>query len=140
MLRLVMLASLVALTGCQRAANDQRICTTPVPLADFSAESKKPAALRLDECVHRWSYRLAGSADPADTVAKAVLGACETPFNQTVIDWPDDDLLQIKDREQRIAAIRQAQTEGEAYLAKTYASKALFHVVQARAGRCTVPE
>jgi hypothetical protein len=60
-------------------------------------------------CVHRWAYRLAASKEPAEVVAKAVT---EGACRLAVSRTPFPDL---------------------------YRGEALFHVVQARAGRCTIP-
>lgn len=141
MKRLILAAALIALTGCQKVVeNDPRICTVAPLLADMPEEGRKSSLQKLDECVHRWSYRLARSTDEAETVAKAVLGACELQLHDAVLDWPTPEDRQIKDPTLRSAAIRIAENDGRAFLMEVTPTRALFHVVQARAGKCDVPE
>ncbi len=106
----------VALIGCNRVPNNPKICLEPPTLqADldmFGASGIAPVEREIglaNGCVHRWSYRLAQSREPADLVARAVVdGACEEP-------------------------VRRTDARG------FYLNKALYHVVQARAGGCKVP-
>jgi hypothetical protein len=105
-----------ALAGCDRAPNNPKICLEPPSLqSDLDSLGRNGIAPEEREtglaigCVHRWSYRLAQSREPADVVARAVVdGACEDTVRKT---------------------------EARAF----YLNKALYHVVQARAGRCKVP-
>ncbi len=105
-----------ALAGCDRAPNNPKVCLEPPSLqSDLDSLGRNGIAPEEREtglangCVHRWSYRLARSREPAEVVARAVVdGACE----ETV-----------------------RRTDARAF----YLNKALYHVVQARAGRCKVP-
>jgi len=104
----------LALAGCQQAQKaDDRIClTAPSEIA--------PGDMKA--CVHKWAYRLARSSDPAETVAKAVVAACNDVANAAV---------------EKLGTVNQVERyEGTVRLAET---DALFRVVQARAGHCEVP-
>lgn len=111
-----------ALTGCGASpVNDERVCQTPAPIEAplkgiVTAAETAPAANAL-ACVHRWAYRLAGSDDPADVVARAATAACRDPIEL----WRAQENFPTASREDRIH------------------ERALFHVVQARAGHCLIP-
>lgn len=97
---------------------DDRICMMVPPL-DIAAMPEP--ILASEQCVHRWAYRLAGSPDPAPVVADAVLSACS------------DIIL-------RYAVTLEGDSDRNYEMVKNWRrEKALFHVVQARAGRCTIP-
>lgn len=128
-------------TGGRRA--DSRICTP------FAAQGTAPAdptavtatpggdAAAFDDCLHRWGYRLAKSDDQADVVAQAVIAAC-TPilsrWNQTTLSaqppgTPDTAVSLVTGQTGNTPADRYDMGQ----------AKALFYVVQARAGNCAAP-
>ena len=83
----------------------------------------------MPACVHKWAYRLAGSPDSAEVVAKAVTQACVNVIGQDaeraavqVAGHPDEE------RRQAFFDISMKVMEGQA----------LFRVVQARAGHCDI--
>ncbi len=140
-----------ALAGCHANPNgdiavngkgDSRICTPFAAVTTTAAVPGAPAVAvadgssTVDDCVHRWAYTLAGSRDPADLVGQAAVAACAT----AVSGWNDQVMSQGG------APIREAMsmTTGEAMnpiaahgeFAK---ARALFYVVQARAGNCAPP-
>jgi len=104
------MALLLPLAACSQA--NERICYTPDAV---------PAVGDWKGCVHRWSYRLAVSSDPAPQVAQAVVGGCEEAVISGAISLPDDEGGYLKD------AMDEARR------------LALFHVIQARAGHCAIP-
>ncbi len=136
-MRLVVIGMLVGLTGCGALPNDS-ICTTPPPLAvnPLAGAPAKTAMGLADDCVHRWGYRLAGARDDALTVAKAVAAGCESGVSDVQRDFKENLATEIPDPIQR----RRVEDEYDAFVVKMYLDKALFHVVQARAGNCRVPK
>jgi hypothetical protein len=88
----------------------------------------------LDDCLHRWSYALAKSTDGADLVAQAAVAACSAPlsrWNQQAVGAgapPEAPSLLTGETTNPIAA----HTE----FAR---GRALFYVVQGRAGKCPGP-
>lgn len=95
----------------------------------------------MDDCLHRWGYALAASADPADQVAGAVVAACMpalSRWNQQALAPtagptgaapPSSAQSLITGEETNAMAERYRYAEG----------RALFYVVQARAGKCAAP-
>ncbi len=121
---------------------DARICS---PFAAQPAGSTDPAGVAaapggdagaLDDCMHRWGYRLARSDDRADLVAQAVVAAC-TPvlsrWNQSTLNQPqpgpDTAISLVTGKTNNTPADRFEMSQ----------AKALFYVVQARAGHCAAP-
>jgi hypothetical protein len=89
----------------------------------------------LDECTRRWAYSLASSRDDADVVAEAVVAAC-TPqlsrWNQQTLSQPNSE------GEATSITTGQPTTPLAEHNAFSHA-RALFYVVQARAGSCPAP-
>ena len=121
-MRFVLCAALL-LVGCDGSA-DGRICAI-APAVVKSGD--------MTACVHRWAYRLARSDDPATVVAAAVATACSDVAN---------------DAADKVASSMAVQVAGDPVAARTEAyagnmaigeSQALFRVVQARAGNCSIP-
>ncbi len=134
-LTVVCLASL-ALGACERGmASNTKIC------ADFKAAKAAPTfavedgAGPLDECVKRWAYSLASSGDSADTVGDAAVAACAAQlsrWNQQTLGTPGGDA------EGPSLITGQTTTPLGEHSALAH-SRALFYVVQARAGNCAPP-
>lgn len=116
----------------------------PKPVAGickaFPDAQAEPAAgaEALETCLHRWAYTLAASRDEAGIVADAVAAACRAPLAR----WNQQSMAQ--------AAAAGAPPEAPSLLTgqptnpiaehATFASdRALFYVVQARAGDCKPP-
>lgn len=99
------------------------ICApVPPPRREPAANSYEQAVHR-DECLHRWAYRLAPSRDAADLVAGAVVGACRPQVDRSA------SLLAQGDE----AAEAHFITEMD----RVARERALYRVVQARAGNCS---
>ena len=113
-MRLVLIGAIL-LTGCGSGPDD-RICMT--------SESVQIDQGDMLGCVHKWAYRLAGSAEPAATVAKAVAQACSdvAVYNTEAASSSGDSKSQLY----------------EGFMAEAE-KQALFRVVQARAGNCDIP-
>ncbi|HXA40197.1 MAG TPA: hypothetical protein VNW53_14450 [Phenylobacterium sp.] len=92
-------------------------------------------AAPMEECVKRWAYSLAGSRDTADTVAEAAVAACNVQlsrWNQQTLNQPGADI--------EASSITTGQPTTPLAEHSAFAeSRALFYVVQARAGSCAPP-
>lgn len=138
------IAAVLALAALGLAACDERhdMAANPKICADFKPATKAVAivpgsegAAQVDDCVRRWAYSLASSHDPAATVAEATVAACNTQlarWNQQRLTQPGADI------EANSITTGQPTTPLAEHNAFT-ASRALFYVVQARAGRCDAP-
>ena len=130
----VCLASLT-LAACDRSmASNTKIC------ADFRAPkaasvTTDDGAGPLDECDKRWAYSLASSGDSADTVGAAAVAACSTQlarWNQQSLNAPGG----VGEG----PSLLTGETTTPLGEHNTFAqSRALFYVVQARAGNCAPP-
>ena len=133
----VALAAL-ALSACSSQpasmATNSKIC------ADFKqARAAVPGisadAAAVDECVRRWAYSLASSRDDADTVAEAAASACNTPLTR----WNQQALAQPGAEDASASLITGEPTTALAEHHTYSRTRALFYVVQARAGTCRAP-
>ncbi|MDB5457385.1 MAG: hypothetical protein JWP92_2970 [Caulobacter sp.] len=132
------LSAALGLAACNapaRTGGNAKIC------ADFTVAKPTPGSpaagggAAVDECVKRWAYSLAPSRDEADIVAEAVKAACGTQlsaWNQQTVNQPgaagEATSLLTGEPTSPLA-------EHNAYVAR----RALFYVVQARAGSCPAP-
>lgn len=117
------------------------MASNPKVCADFRATKAAPVvpgsegASATDECVKRWAYSLASSRDDAGVVADAVVAACVSQlsrWNEQAVNQPGSD----------VQATSMTTGEPTTPLAEHNAftnARALFYVVQARAGRCAAP-
>ena len=137
----VALATIV-LTGCTNRGNPT-VCTSiqeppsATSVEDSLASQQDPEwqRVRAEACVHRQSYRLASSSDPAETVAKAVVVHCESPIDgaarvsaHTEIDPAADDIVTPEELNALAGRIAEITANFEKY--------ALSKVVEGRAGNC----
>jgi hypothetical protein len=135
----VLVLAFLGLAGCDQRhdmAANAKVC------ADFKTTAKPavvPAgaegAAPVDDCVRRWAYSLASSRDPAAAVADATVTACNTQlarWNQQTLSQPGSDV------EANSITTGQPTTSLAEHRNFT-AGRALFYVVQARAGRCEAP-
>lgn len=141
---LIVLPLLAALSACDSGARpNARICT-PFTTASAPATNTAPAppgapgaeATAFDECLHSWGYRLAASqGDPAESVAGAVLAACGealSRWNAQAVSQPGDEAPAVDLHTGRtMTALEQRYDYAR--------GKALFYVVQGRAGHCKAP-
>jgi len=130
----------LGLTACSdnrgRMAANSKIC------ADFKSGKTNPAALAgipaeaqaLDECVRRWAYSLASSRDDAEVVADAAASAC----SGALAKWNQQSLSQGSQPD-ALSLTTGQPTNALAEHNNFAHSRALFHVVAARAGRCDAP-
>ena len=123
---LVPLALLGACTGqpIGWTADQQQICSPPPPFRETAPADPYQQAVARDECIHNWAYRLARSDDDAEAVVGAVIGACRTSIDRsaTMVAEGDPEAERFY-----LAEFERASRE-----------RALFRIVQARAGRCSL--
>ncbi len=135
------------LSGCERGASttaDARICmpfaTTSVTNGASTSIPGAPVAgsnaAIVDDCLHRWSYRLAGASDAADQVGKAVVQAC----SENLTAWNTEAMNNRDPRGPDYIDSTTGRPMSPADRNSQYAQgKALFYVIQARAGHCAAP-
>ena len=145
----------VVLTGCNRQAAAEggnitlaggKYCT-PFPstaAASNAAVGLAPAtnadpAVAFDDCIHRWSYVLAPSRDPADVVAQASVEACSS----ILANWSQQIAQTSQLEPTRYSPRGRGNTaqppDPETQRMHSAEGRALFYVVQARAGGCAAP-
>jgi hypothetical protein len=125
---------LVALTAALAACSDMRsdddrsqpvagLCAPIPPVREKPAENAYEQAIQRDECIHRYAYLFARARDDADAVVGAVIGACRGPIDRSAT------MLGAGDPQ----AERWYLTEME----RVARERALYRVIQARAGHCS---
>jgi hypothetical protein len=157
--KLIVLTALsaLALTGCNdrdrngsgMASAGNRLCK-PFTTAANGQGQATPAmpmvvdgSTAVDECLHRWAYSLAASPDPADHVAQAAMAACTTALAR----WNQQSLSPVMGPNgvatppaQEAPSLLTGQPTTPFQEHYTFAQgRALFYVVQARAGKCPPP-
>ena len=108
--------------------------------ADFKAPTAPVAATAdaapVEDCLHRWAYSLAGGRDSAEVVADATAAACGAALGR----WNEAALAQQGGAQPNALSLTSGQpTNALAEHAAFVHGRALFYVVQARAGRCAPP-
>jgi hypothetical protein len=103
-----------------------------------TVQAADPAAA-LDDCLHRWGYTLAVSSDRAQDVAQATVAACTPALTR----WNQAGLATAPQRQPGLPtapSLLTGQPTNPMAEHFTYAQgRALFYVVQARAGKCPPP-
>lgn len=140
-------------TGGVASSGDNRLCTpfatasvatapgqatAPAPGAPATAPAlaADPSAA-LDDCLHRWGYALAASRDDANQVATATVAACGTSLSR----WNQQSLASEGgggSPEAPSLVTGQPTTPITEHFIFAQ-GRALFYVVQARAGKCAPP-
>ena len=116
---------------------------------DSSPLNMNDQAAVFDDCLHRWAYSLAPSRDQADVVASAVSAACSaglTRWNQQTLGQQAQPEAQPgmppappADQQQATDLTTGQPTDMMTARAQFAQSRALFYVVEARAGGCSPP-
>jgi hypothetical protein len=97
--------------------------------------------LAVDDCLHRWGYTLAkAEEDDAGSVAQAVVAACSAPLAR----WNQQSLANAAamsgDRSLEAPSLLTGENTNPIAEHNSFAEgRALFYVVQARAGDCDAP-
>jgi hypothetical protein len=143
-----LLACVLGLSACaDRDTGGRADAGTCSPFTTAAATPTGPAGVApaatggeqaaFDDCLHRWGYRLArADEDSAETVGAAVVAACAP----ALVAWNSSTLAQAQTGPDEAVSLVSGETSTT--LADRYASaqsKAVFYVVQARAGNCAVP-
>jgi hypothetical protein len=94
----------------------------------------------VDDCLHRWGYTLAKADDDAGAVAQAVVAACSAPLAR----WNQQSLSNVAavggDRSMEAPSLLTGEPTNPIAEHNNFAEgRALFYVVQARAGKCDPP-
>lgn len=119
-----------ALAGCAElrpsladaAAGDPGLCAA-VPVArEQPAANAYQQAIQRDECIHRFSYRFARVRDDADAVVGAVIGACRAQIDRSATMLGEGD--------------PEAERFYLAEMERAARERAMYRVIQARAGDC----
>lgn len=135
--------ALMALAACQDrqvGRADANICQ-PFPAATGTGAPGSEAAT-LDDCLHRAAYRLARAGDGADIVAQATVAACGeslSRWNTTAVNTPATANGNGADSDTAVDLVTGQPTSQLAQRYQFAQGRALYYVVQARAGRCEVP-
>lgn len=129
----------LGLAACEQAprtGGNAKIC------ADFKTAKAAPVAASadgaaaMDECLKRWAYSLAPSRDDAEVVATAAKSACGAQLSR----WNQQIVNQPGAAEGESASILTGEPTTPLGEHNAYADRrALFYVVQARAGSCAAP-
>jgi hypothetical protein len=134
-----------ALAGCSKTgeghAANSRVCT-PFPEQAANANGQPAPApadpsAAADDCLHRWGYILAASPDRAEEAAQATLAACAGALTR----WNQQGLAAgAPDATMTAPSLVTGQASNPIAEHFNYAQgRALFYVVQARAGKCAAP-
>jgi hypothetical protein len=143
----------LGLSACDVNERDNGMVNSKI-CADFkttnTAQSSAPPATAandpaapVEECLRRWAYSLAGAHDSANIVGEAVVAACGsalTHWNQASLSQPS----QLgpggpNSQGQGVSLLTGRPTDPLAEHNAFVHARALFYVVQARAGRCAPP-
>jgi hypothetical protein len=127
--------------AAQTANSQPTPAPTAIPRSNAEVLPAAPAgdpAANLDDCLHRWGYTLAASPDPANFAAEATVAACTTALSA----WNQQG-LSAENAGGAVQAPSLLTGQQTNPLAEHYAfaqGRALFYVVQARAGHCAPPQ
>lgn len=124
-----LLAAGAALAGCSElrpsladASGEPGICAEVPPQRQEPAANAYQQAIQRDECIHRWSYRFAAAPDDAEAVVGAVIGACRAQIDRSATLLGEGD--------------PEAERWYLAEMERASRERALYRVIQARAGGC----
>ena len=104
------------------ASGDPGICAAVPALRQEAAANAYQQAIQRDECIHRWGYRFAATPDQADSVVGAVIGACRAQIDRSATLLGEGD--------------PEAERYYLAEMERVARERALYRVIQARAGNC----
>lgn len=124
---MIALAALVAGCGEMRpsladAGGGASVCA-PVPAQrQEAAANAYQQAIQRDECIHRAAYALAAAPDTAESVVGAVIGACRAEIDRSATLLGDGN--------------EEAERFYLGEMEKAARERAIYRVIQARAGNC----
>jgi hypothetical protein len=138
---LIAVAAALALSACDTAEHNRAtagggvggICKA-FPQGSAATAAAGDPSFAIDDCLHRWGYTLARASDGADVVAGAVVAACNAPLAR----W-NQQTMSTGQAQEAPSLITGETTNPIAAHASFAEGRALFYVVQARAGKCEPP-
>ena len=136
MVAAVVLAA-AGLSACEQGRKPVAGICKAFPAADAQPVATDGAAV-MEDCLHRWGYALAGAPDEAAAVAHGVVAACSGPLSR----WNQQTLgaAAASDPPEAGQSLLTGETVTPIAQHAAFASdRALFYVVQARAGGCKPP-
>jgi len=128
----VALAAVAGLAACQDHPKPVAGLCKAFPAA---APGASEGAVALEDCLHRWGYALSGAGDDATTVADAAIAACSAPLSR----WNQQALGAANAPPEAPSLLTGENTNPIAERSSFARARALFYVVQARAGGCKPP-
>jgi len=134
---LIVTAACAGLVACQGGNRPVAGVCKAFPAVAAQPASNEGAAV-LEDCLHRWAYTLAAGRDEAGVVADAVAAACRAPLAR----WNQQTMTAAAASgapQEAPSLITGQPTNPIAEHAIFASDRALFYVVQARAGACKPP-
>jgi len=105
------------------------------PVAGAPVVTGDPAAA-VEDCLHRWGYTLAASSDDANQVATATIAAC----GPSIARWNQAAVANGEGGPETAPSLMNGQETTPLTEHFIFAQgRAIFYVVQARAGKCAAP-
>lgn len=120
---------------CTPFATTPAATTTTAGVPALTPTVSADGAVPVEDCLHRWAYSLAGAKDTADVVADAAVAACSSALSK----WNQASLSGPTGPSDAVSLITGEPTSAIAEHRNFATSRALFFVVQARAGNCAPP-
>lgn len=120
---------------CTPFAATPAAATTTAGVPALAPAAVADGAGPVEDCLHRWAYSLAGAKDSAEVVAEATIAACSSALSA----WNQASLSGPAGPSDAISLVTGEPTSAIAEHRNFAANRALFFVVQARAGRCDPP-
>ncbi len=122
----------VTLAGCEKSDRVAGLCK---PFPETATPATADGATVLEDCLHRWAYSLHSGRDEAAVVADAVVAACTAPLAR----WNQATLTADAQPAEAPSLLTGETTNPIAQHGAFAEDRALFYVVQARAGACKAP-
>lgn len=123
--------AVISLAACS-ARENSTICSTPEQVGEVLKLPHDYAnqITKVDNCIHRWAFRLAGSPGSINEVAQAAIGACRDTFEVETTLFMTENKMPVD----------QASIDRwEAKFRNDGMDLARFYVAMARAGNCAIP-
>lgn len=134
---LIIAAACVGLTACQDG--ERTVAGICKPFPDAAAAAPADGAPALEDCLHRWGYTMAAAPDDTGMVADATVAACTGPLTR----WNQQSLTAAAaapEQSQEGLSLLTGQPSSPIAEHRSFAAdRALFYVVQGRAGSCKPP-
>jgi hypothetical protein len=124
-------------TSNANAASTTTPAAAPTGVGVLPAAPSGDPSAAVDDCLHRWGYTLAASSDAANFLAEATVAACGTALSS----W-NQESLSADNAGGAVQAPSLLTGQPTSPIGEHYnfaQGRALFYVVQARAGHCGPP-